>query len=240
MNVTAIDVKDWDKDGTIVKVSNVTFDDGREVPGYDLPPGVEVGKPLPEGWEVATAKSGKLYIKVPKKGGGGFGGGQAAFRNTKEGQAIEQERMDRRTALMQAIAAIPSTANPEEAWQYVEVEGMVAVPRWEALALQMYGFLRQTAGGSSSTPFPPAGEGSSASSPSPSSSPEAHTEGKRVTNGSTHSTGDASQAGVGDGEAPASACTHPETSMLSPSGRPLASGRVRCLDCGLVLEGEIT
>src|SRR5512147_2151616 len=88
MNVTAVEVKDWKKDdGTVTKVSNVTF---------------EVGKPLPQGWEVATSAKGKPYIKVPKAGG--KGGIAPAFRNSKEGQLYEQERMDRRTALMQAVA----------------------------------------------------------------------------------------------------------------------------------------
>jgi hypothetical protein len=104
MNVVAVKESEWDKDGTIVKVTTVKLDDGREVPGYDLPSVPEVGKPLPAGWEIATAKSGKLYIKVPKAGGSG---GAAAYRNTKEGQAYEQERMDRRTALMQAVALAP-------------------------------------------------------------------------------------------------------------------------------------
>ena len=37
---------------------------------------------------------------------GGFGGGPAAYRNTKEGHFYEQERMDRRTALMQAVGDV--------------------------------------------------------------------------------------------------------------------------------------
>lgn len=108
MNVIAVEVNEWDKgaDG-IVKVSNVTFDDGSKAPGYDLPPGIEVGKPLPEGWEIATSKAGKPYIKVPKPGGkGGFGGGPAAFRNTKEGFLLEQDSIHRSVALQQAIALV--------------------------------------------------------------------------------------------------------------------------------------
>lgn len=106
MNVTAVRVSDWDKkDGSpIVKVSNVTFEDGKEVAGYDLPPGIEEGKPLPQGWEVATSAKGKPYIKVPKPrgGGGGFGGGAAAYRNTKEGQQFEAYARLVNTAIMQA------------------------------------------------------------------------------------------------------------------------------------------
>jgi hypothetical protein len=136
MNIQSIRVSDWDKDGTIVKVSNVTFDDGSEAPGYDLPAGLEEGKPLPEGWELATAKSGKKYIKPPKKGGGfGGGGGFAAHRNTKEGQEYEQERMDRRTALMQATALVSILPKDNE------------LGTWGSVAGEMYAWLRQTAGG---------------------------------------------------------------------------------------------
>lgn len=51
----------------------------------------------------------KAWPGKPSFGGGGRpfgggGGGTAAHRNTAEGQAYEQERMDRRTALMQAVA----------------------------------------------------------------------------------------------------------------------------------------
>jgi hypothetical protein len=102
VNVTAIRESDWNKDdGTTVKVTDVTFDSGFKAPGYDLPSVPEIGKPLPDGWEVATSKAGKPYIKVPKRGGGG-GGGAPAYRNTKEGQAFEQQQMNRRTAIMQA------------------------------------------------------------------------------------------------------------------------------------------
>jgi hypothetical protein len=63
VNVTAIRESDWTKDdGTVVKVTNVTFDNGQMVPGYDLPAVPEIGKPLPDGWEVAESKAGKLYI----------------------------------------------------------------------------------------------------------------------------------------------------------------------------------
>ena len=99
--VRAIRESDWDKDGTIVKVSNVAFLDGTEVPGYDLPPGLVIGKELPDGWAVADSKAGKKYIKAPRPGGGGKAF-SVAHRNSKEGQAYEQERMDRRTAAMQA------------------------------------------------------------------------------------------------------------------------------------------
>lgn len=110
MNVTKVAESDWKKDdGTVTHVTKVTFDDGREVPGYDLPSVPEVGKPLPDGWEIATSKNNKPYIKVPKSGKG-FSGGGTAYRNTKEGQAFEQQQMNRRTAIMCAkdlLASVP-------------------------------------------------------------------------------------------------------------------------------------
>jgi hypothetical protein len=49
----------------------------------------------------------KNYPGKPQAGSGGFGGGRGnftpAYANTREGLLYEQERMDRRTALMQAV-----------------------------------------------------------------------------------------------------------------------------------------
>jgi hypothetical protein len=99
--VTAVKESQWNKDNdTIVKVTTVTFDDGREVPGYDLPSVPEIGKPLPDDWEVATAKSGKLYIKVPKQG---KGNASAAYRNTREGFDREQLSIHRSVAVKLAL-----------------------------------------------------------------------------------------------------------------------------------------
>jgi hypothetical protein len=115
MNViTSVRDSDWAKpDGTRVRVHTLRFADGTEAPGYDLPSVPEIGKPLPDGWEVATSKAGKPYVKVPKKPGAS-GGGAPAYRNTKEGQAFEQQQMNRRTALMQAVTiAIPAAKADE-------------------------------------------------------------------------------------------------------------------------------
>jgi hypothetical protein len=107
MNITSVRDSDWKKDdGTTVRVTTLRFEDGTEAPGYDLPSVPEVGKPLPEGWVIATSKAGKPYVKVPKEKKGGFGG-TPAYRNTKEGQAFEQQQMNRRTALMQAVEWLP-------------------------------------------------------------------------------------------------------------------------------------
>jgi hypothetical protein len=114
-----------------VKASTWTSDDGpkttywvtlvnetgqREVPCYD-PRGKDLKEdaPLPEGWEVKTSKAGRPYLAAPRltSGGGGHRGAgpqTTAWRNTEAGAKYEQERMDRRTALMQAVAefAVPS------------------------------------------------------------------------------------------------------------------------------------
>jgi hypothetical protein len=102
------------KDGVEATTYWVTLVDGvgqREVPCYD-PRGKDLKEdaPLPEGWEVKTSKAGKLYLAAPRQssGGGVRGTGPnpaslAAWRNTEAGAKYEQERMDRRTALMQAV-----------------------------------------------------------------------------------------------------------------------------------------
>ncbi len=92
-----------------------------------------VGKPIPSDWIQKQGDYGpQAFPPREKKGGGGFGA--AAFRNTKEGQAYDQERMDRRTALMQAVAI----RGPEQA-------------EWSVTADRMYTWLRaplETAGSS--------------------------------------------------------------------------------------------
>jgi hypothetical protein len=205
MNVTGIRESEWNKDGTVVKVSNVTFDDGREAPGYDLPPGLEQGKPLPEGWEIATAKSGKLYIKVPKAGGkgGGYGGGAAAFRNTKEGQAVEQERMDRRTALMQALIGARDAGHGDVL----------------AFADRYYEWLRRTAGIAPAVP-----SGTPAAQPTSSTAQV----GMKAAAGR-------GQESVPVGEAEAGSCSHELRLLTKLDGSPLPTGYSRCGDCGTIL-----
>jgi hypothetical protein len=102
------------KDGVEATTYWVTLVDSvgqREVPCYD-PRGKDLKEdaPLPEGWEVKTSKAGKPYLAAPRVSGGGGGSGRSvsgpstAWRNTEAGAKYEQERMDRRTALMQAVA----------------------------------------------------------------------------------------------------------------------------------------
>jgi len=98
------------RDNEEVTSYRITLVDGagqREVPCYD-PRGRELVEdaPLPDGWEVKASKAGKLYLAPPRVGGStsSRGGISAAWRNTEAGAKYEQERMDRRTALMQAVA----------------------------------------------------------------------------------------------------------------------------------------
>lgn len=76
----------------------------------------------------------KNYPGKPGGSGGGFGGGKQyvpAFTQTERGFWLEQERMDRRTALMQGVAVANASGKPESAG---------------GLASGFYTWLRQTAG----------------------------------------------------------------------------------------------
>jgi hypothetical protein len=101
-----------------------------------------IGQPLPLGTEYEEPKfeGAKRAIKLPRD----KNASQAAFRNTKEGLLYEQERMDRRTALMQAVAAL---ATPE-------IGEKVSTAALLVLADNMYGWLREpsaVAGGAGET-----------------------------------------------------------------------------------------
>ncbi len=110
--VERVKVEHWtNRDGEDVTSRKVTLvsDTGqREVPCY-APEGADLieDAALPEGWEVKISKAGNPYLAPPRKAGGGQGrrgGFDAAWRNTEAGFKFEQERMDRRTALMQSVA----------------------------------------------------------------------------------------------------------------------------------------
>jgi hypothetical protein len=85
------------------KAAILVMDDGSRIwtPEKDKADAL-VGKPIPSDWTRKEGDYGPQAFppRVQKFGGGG---GAAAFRNTKEGQAIEQDAMNRRTALMQAV-----------------------------------------------------------------------------------------------------------------------------------------
>jgi len=118
-NVTWVEQK-GDKAGIMV------MDDGTKVWTPDKAKADElVGKPIPADW---TQKQGEYGPQAfpPREKKSGFGGAPAAFRNTKEGQAVEQDAMNRRTALMQsvemrhpdnqAVAQVLDRANKFYAW----------------------------------------------------------------------------------------------------------------------------
>jgi hypothetical protein len=113
--VERIKVEHWTnsvgEDVTSYRVTLVNETGQREVNCYSpLGKDLKEDTPLPEGWEVKTSKAGKPYLAAPRLTSGGSGsprgpGVPAAWRNTEAGAKYEQERMDRRTALMQAVAA---------------------------------------------------------------------------------------------------------------------------------------
>jgi len=112
VKVVSVEEKGFDgKDGRVAGAL-LTFREGdkpaTELIGYG-PAMVEVLK-----WQPGEEKEIEVFrpegkdrdrFRLPKgNGGGSRGGGQAAYANTAEGLAYEQERMDRRTAIMQAVA----------------------------------------------------------------------------------------------------------------------------------------
>jgi hypothetical protein len=145
--VERVDEERWEKDGepvTTYWVRLVNATGQRRVPCYD-PRGkdLRLDAELPAGWEVKTSKRGKPYLAAPRltSGGGGHRGAgpqTTAWRNTEVGAKYEQERMDRRTALMQALAG---------GWK--DVGGITLI------AEQLYEWLRKSVdggGGQSNSP----------------------------------------------------------------------------------------
>ena len=88
--------------------------DGKALEVFSSDPSVDklqIGSGLPEGWSVEEGPYGlRMVIPRPQQGTGRKF--EASWRNTEEGFKYEQSRMDRRTALMQAVAlrALPTTA----------------------------------------------------------------------------------------------------------------------------------
>lgn len=86
----------------------VKFDDGTDAwcPDFEKASTLVIGQPLPDGWRQDVGDYGpRVFPPNDKKGGGG--GGKAAWANTEDGERFVQERMDRRTALMQAVTHVP-------------------------------------------------------------------------------------------------------------------------------------
>src|SRR5262245_38368495 len=92
-------------------IAKLRLTDGVELEAWtpELAKVLELGdKPIPEGWTLKNNKQGTGKILLPPKEGG-----KTAYRNTKEAfdaeaksrrewQLVEEDRRDRRTALMQA------------------------------------------------------------------------------------------------------------------------------------------
>lgn len=72
--------------------------------------GIEALKPgpLPEGWTVEEGKYGPVLNPPAGARGSAQGGGRpaAGFRGTEAGFKFEQNQMNKRTALMQAVALV--------------------------------------------------------------------------------------------------------------------------------------
>lgn len=76
------------------------------------PDQLKLGEDLPAGWTVEAGKYGPV-LRYPGATGGGGGRMQASWRNTEEGFKYEQMKMDKRTAVMQAVAmfAVPGAGD---------------------------------------------------------------------------------------------------------------------------------
>lgn len=118
----------------------IRFDDGTEAwcPDTEKAKALVIGQPLPNEWRVDEGDYGpRAFPPSDRKGTP-----QAAFRNTKEGFLLEQqgyyrkdERMDRRTALMQAVQ-----------WHTAAAMEDVTLGDTLDIARKMYEFLRATSG----------------------------------------------------------------------------------------------
>jgi hypothetical protein len=93
------------------KAATIHFSMGEPAwsPDFEIASKLEVGKPLPEGWTIKPGQFGPMAMPPKKERGMAV-----AYRNTKEAfeaeaasrlawQQVEEERKDRRTALMTAV-----------------------------------------------------------------------------------------------------------------------------------------
>jgi hypothetical protein len=93
MNVTAVEPK-GDKAALLIMENGVKV----WTPDIEKAKAL-VGKPIPGDWTQREGDYGPQALPPKDK----KGAPATAFRNTKEGQAFEQQQMNRRTALMQAV-----------------------------------------------------------------------------------------------------------------------------------------
>ena len=184
------------------KAAILIMDDGTKVwtpekeKAHDL-----VGKPIPADWTVRQGDFGpQAFPPRDKKSGGGGGG----YRSTKEGFHEEQDFMNRRTALMQAVAV--HGVNNE-------------LDDWESRAGDMYTWLRTGGAGQD-----PATERQAGNDNTPAPSPPSSGKSTKGQAPLTH--GDAVA-----GACPS--CGSVASSFNKPDGNPLPLGFVRCTDCNL-------
>ncbi len=211
-NVTAVQPK-GEKNALLI------LDDGTQVwtPDIDKAKELKLGEPIPPTWTMKDGQYGPQAF--PPREGKGFGGGATAFRNSKEGQFYEQERMDRRTALMQMVAAAGLLGKVSE--------DDLKMAEW------FYAWLRKSAGSAPSSAPPNTGSDRSPFRPEP--GPSAVEPGKAAAD-----TSGAAGKGTGEGPEPAAShvnhkpgCTEPGFTPLKVNGEPMPAGKVRCIECSV-------
>ena len=223
-NVTAIQPK-GDRGAAIL-----LMDDGSKVWTPDIEKAKSLlNQPIPPTWRMTDGDYGPQAFP-PREARGG--GGMSAWRNTKEGFLAEQQgrlawqrededRKDRRTALMQAVALAGQLG--------LDTAGLLYLEDVVATSNAFYAWLRKTSGSPTraASAEPPSGPGG----PDPTSSPSL-----APLSGDENATGGGSVLGKGA----AAPCSHSKVSDLKPDGKPLPKGRLRCDDCGTVLnESEV-
>jgi hypothetical protein len=111
------------------------------------------GLPIPEGWSLRDNKqgTGKVLLPPKERGGGGFRQSREAFeleaKSRERWQLLEEERKDRRTALMQAREMMSDPAS-----------GVWTGTLYE-LADEMYAWLRASGAEAAGEPSSAAGAG---------------------------------------------------------------------------------
>jgi len=142
----------------------IKFDDGTEAwcPSFEKASALELGKPLPDGWTQDQGEYGPRAF--PPKDRKGFAGGKSSWYNSEEGTRFTQERMDRRTALMQAVVVLGAAQG--------DPLTLRRPADWLDTATEMYAWLRKSAGSAH-----PSGSAADTGSPTPLSGEPEHSAG---------------------------------------------------------------
>ena len=193
----------------------VKFLDGTEAwcPSWEAASKLKIGEPLPPDWRQDEGDYGPRVFP-PKPAGTGRSGAPAAFRNTKDGflaeqegrqrwQRVEEERRDRRTALMQAVIANPDA--------------------WGSVADDMYHWLRITASAPQAEEVP-------SSEPVRGAADTAGGSGTVEAAGVKHDKG---KVGGSPAVIHAPACSEPGYSPLRKNGNAMPEGKLRCIECNV-------